>query len=41
MTNMEVIRSEFTFGTIQRGLQVYGYKVLDPIAIAEAVVVAG
>jgi len=41
MTNMEVIRSEFTFGTIQRGLQVYGYKVLDPIAIAEAVVIAG
>jgi hypothetical protein len=41
MTNMEVIRSEFTFGTIQRGLQVYGYKVVDPTAIAEAVVIPG
>lgn len=41
MTNMEVIRSEFTFGTIQRGLQVYGYKVIDPTAIAEAIVIQG
>jgi hypothetical protein len=38
MTNMEAMRSEFTFGTIQRGLQVYGYKVVDDIAIAQAVV---
>lgn len=39
MTNMEAMRSEFTFGTIQRGLQVYGYKVVDSIALAEAIVV--
>ena len=38
MTNMEAMRSEFTFGTIQRGLQVYGYKVVDNIALAEAIV---
>jgi hypothetical protein len=38
MTNMEVLRSEFTFGTLQRGLQVYGYKVIDGKAIAEAIV---
>jgi len=40
MTNMEVLRSEFTFGTLQRGLQVYGYKVIDGTALAEAVVIA-
>mgnify|MGYP003344671258 CR=1 FL=1 len=32
------MRSELTFGTIVRGLQVYGYKVLDGIALAEAIV---
>ncbi len=40
MTNMEVLRSEFTFGTIQRGLQVFGYKVIDGKAIAEAIIKA-
>lgn len=39
MTNMEAMRSEFTFGTIQRGLQVYGYRVVDNIAVAQAVVI--
>jgi len=38
MTNMETIRSETTFGTIIRGLQVYGYKVLKPEGLATAVV---
>lgn len=38
MTNMETIRSESTFGDIVRGLQVYGYKVVKPEAIATAVV---
>ncbi len=38
MTNMETLRSESTFGTLMRGLQVFGYKVLDGTAIAQAVV---
>lgn len=38
MTKMETLRSEQTFGQILRGLQVYGYKVLDNIAVAEAIV---
>jgi hypothetical protein len=38
MTEMETIRSESTFGNIVRGLQVYGYKVVKPEALAQAVV---
>jgi hypothetical protein len=38
MTEMETIRSENTFGTIVRGLQVYGYKVVKPEALAQTVV---
>jgi hypothetical protein len=38
INNVESMRSEQTFGTILRGLQVYGHKVIDNIAIAEAVV---
>jgi hypothetical protein len=38
MTEMETIRSEQTFGNIIRGLQVYGYKVVKPEALAQAVV---
>jgi len=38
MTNMETLRSETTFGNIIRGLQVYGYKVVKPEALATAVV---
>jgi hypothetical protein len=37
-TKMETIRSERTFGTLLRGLQVYGYKVIDDKALAEAIV---
>ena len=37
MTNMETIRSETTFGNIIRGLQVYGYKVVKPEALATLV----
>lgn len=33
MTNMESIRAESTFGSIIRGLQVYGYKVVKPEAL--------
>lgn len=35
MTNMETMRSEQTFGTLMRGLQVYGYKVLQGIALTD------
>ncbi len=38
MTKMETLRSEMTFGSLLRGLQVYGYKVLDGTAIAQAIV---
>lgn len=38
MTKMETIRAESTFGTLIRGLQVYGYKVVKPEAIATAVI---
>jgi hypothetical protein len=38
MTNMETLRSPTTFGDIIRGLQVYGYKVVKPEALATAVV---
>ncbi len=40
-TNVESMRSEQTFGNILRGLQVYGYKVVDDIAIAQAVIAKG
>lgn len=38
VTNVETLQSEMTFGTILRGLQVYGYKVVDDTALAEAIV---
>jgi hypothetical protein len=38
ISKVETLRSEMTFGTILRGLQVYGYKVLDGIAISQAIV---
>lgn len=38
MTNMESLRAESTFGTIIRGLQVYGYKVIKGEALAQGVV---
>ena len=38
VSKVETLRSESTFGTILRGLQVYGYKVLDGTALAQAVV---
>lgn len=34
MTEMESMRAESTFGTLIRGLQVYGYKVVKPEALA-------
>lgn len=38
MTEMETLRSTTTFGDIIRGLQVYGYKVVKPEALAESVI---
>ena len=40
LTKVETIRSEKTFGTILRGLQVYGYNVVKPESLVEAVVQA-
>lgn len=41
VSKVETLRSEQTFGTVLRGLQVYGYKVVDSSAIAQAVVTPG
>jgi hypothetical protein len=41
MTKMETLRSEMTFGTIMRGLQVFGYKVVDGTALVQAVISVG
>ena len=41
LTKMETIRAERTFGTIMRGLQVYGYKVTDGTAIVALVATKG
>lgn len=38
LTNLETLRSESTFGTLMRGLQVYGFKVIDGTAIVTSVV---
>jgi hypothetical protein len=38
LSKIETLRGESTFGTYLRGLQVYGYKVTDNTAIAEAIV---
>ena len=41
LTNVETIRSERTFGTLFRGLQVYGRQVLDGRALVQAVIAQG
>lgn len=33
LTKVETLRAESTFGTILRGLQVFGYKVVDGTAL--------
>jgi hypothetical protein len=35
MTKMESLRAESTFGTLVRGLNVYGYKSLKPEALCD------
>ena len=41
INKVETLRSELTFGQILRGLQVFGYKVLDGRALAQAIVKPG
>lgn len=38
ITKVETLRSELTFGNILRGLQVYGYKMIDGTAVCQAIV---
>lgn len=40
VSKVETLRSEHTFGQILRGLQVFGYKVVDGTALAQAIVTA-
>jgi hypothetical protein len=39
ITNVETLRSTSTFGNIMRGLNVYGYQVVKPEALINAIVV--
>lgn len=41
ISKVETLRSELTFGQILRGLQVYGYKVIDGQALTQAIVTQG
>jgi hypothetical protein len=41
ISKVETLRSELTFGQILRGLQVYGYQILDPSALVQAQVISG
>jgi hypothetical protein len=41
ISKVETLRSELTFGQILRGLQVYGYQIVDNTALAEAKVILG
>jgi hypothetical protein len=41
INKVETMRSEHTFGQLLRGLQVYGSKVLDGTALAQAIVTPG
>jgi len=41
ISKVETLRSELTFGQLLRGLQVYGYQVVDGKALAQAVVTQG
>jgi hypothetical protein len=40
INKVETLRSEQTFGNLLRGLQVYGYKVIDGTALTQAIVTA-
>lgn len=38
MTKVETLRSETTFGTLMRGLQVWGFQVINPTLVGYAVI---
>ena len=38
VSKVETLRSEMTFGTIMRGLQVYGHRIVDGTALAQAII---
>ena len=38
VSKVETLRSEMPFGNILRGLQVYGYKVIDGTALSQAII---
>lgn len=38
MTKVETLRSESTFGTLMRGLQVWGFQVINPTLVGYAVI---
>jgi len=38
VSKIETMRSELTFGTLLRGLQVYGYQIVDNKALAQSIV---
>lgn len=38
LTQVETLKSESTFGTLLRGLQVFGFEVLEPKALVQAIV---
>lgn len=41
MTKVETLRSESTFGTLMRGLQIWGFQVINPLLVCYAVVKNG
>jgi hypothetical protein len=41
ISKVETLRSELTFGQILRGLQVYGYQVVDGTSLTQAQVISG
>lgn len=41
ISKTETLRSESTFGSLMRGLNVYGYKVVDGTALAQAIITRG
>jgi hypothetical protein len=41
VSKVETLRSEMTFGRLLRGLQVYGYQIVDGTALTQAIVTKG
>lgn len=41
ISKVETLRSEMTFSTLLRGLQVYGYQIVDGTALAQSIIVKG